>query len=516
MKYERKGRARDRRSHSPLSFVPLGRFTTRSFSSQAVVSRERGVVTRSVMRRRCVLAIALWSAACGSSSPDPGGAKPSPPPDPFQGALKLATITDTNPDPSIVEVNLVAEAGEWELAPGQTVHAMTYNGSVPGPLLEAHVGDTLRVHFENRLAEPTTVHWHGVRVAASMDGSPMAQTPVKPGGKFDYELKLLDAGTFWYHSHVDEGVQMEHGLYGAIVVRAADEPHFDAEGVVMLDDLTLGPDGQIAPPGGPIEEHTGREGPISLLNGKSGVEVPIRAGERQRWRIVNAGSARTYRFAIPNHTFTVLGSDGGPVPAPYETGELFLVPGDRMDVLVTGVGKPQDSEPIQNLPYKRGHGGGVFTTMELGRLVYDDGTMSPSAVPALSRAIAAIDTTKAIPRSVVLDEIVDPKTGDTTFTIDGEAYPNIHEFSLKVGETQVWDLQNKSGMDHPFHLHGFFFQVVEQGKPPASWEDTLNLKAKTTTRVAFIPDDRPGDWMFHCHVLEHAAHGMMGAFRLDP
>jgi FtsP/CotA-like multicopper oxidase with cupredoxin domain len=96
-----------------------------------------------------------------------------------------------NPDPHIVEVTLDARMGGWTFAPGMTVHAMTYNGSVPGPILEAGVGDTVIVHFTNHLTEATSVHWHGVRVPNAMDGAPMVQTPVPPGGAFDCRFVLL-------------------------------------------------------------------------------------------------------------------------------------------------------------------------------------------------------------------------------------------------------------------------------------------------------------------------------------
>jgi FtsP/CotA-like multicopper oxidase with cupredoxin domain len=86
-----------------------------------------------------------------------------------------------------------------------------------------------------------------------------------------------------------------------------------------------------------------------------------------------------------------------------------------------------------------------------------------------------------------------------------------------VGELQVWDVVNTSTVDHPFHLHGFFFQVVERdGTAPAfrSWEDTINVPAGGRVRIAWMPDDRPGEWMYHCHILEHHAAGMMAHFRV--
>ncbi|KAB2902213.1 MAG: multicopper oxidase domain-containing protein, partial [Kofleriaceae bacterium] len=88
---------------------------------------------------------------------------------------------------------------------------------------------------------------------------------------------------------------------------------------------------------------------------------------------------------------------------------------------------------------------------------------------------------------------------------------------VKAGELQVWDIVNETGLDHPFHLHGFFFQVVAaDGQPiaPASWEDTVNVPARKRVTIAFRADARPGEWMYHCHILEHHAAGMMGHFEV--
>jgi len=89
-----------------------------------------------------------------------------------------------------------------------------------------------------------------------------------------------------------------------------------------------------------------------------------------------------------------------------------------------------------------------------------------------------------------------------------------------VGDLQVWEVSNTSMMDHPFHLHGFFFQVLEEnGELPAykAWKDTYNLKPKSKIKIAWMPDNRPGRWMYHCHILEHHAAGMMAHFELvDP
>jgi FtsP/CotA-like multicopper oxidase with cupredoxin domain len=117
-------------------------------------------------------------------------------------------------------------------------------------------------------------------------------------------------------------------------------------------------------------------------------------------------------------------------------------------------------------------------------------------------------------REVQLGFKVSVKRG-VDFTINKESHHRAEP--VKVGELQVWDVVNRSPVDHPFHLHGFFFQVVEvNAKPPAflSWEDTINIPAWGRVRIAWLPDDRPGEWMYHCHILEHHAGGMMAHFEV--
>jgi FtsP/CotA-like multicopper oxidase with cupredoxin domain len=397
---------------------------------------------------------------------------------------------------------------------------MTYNGSVPGPLLEGHVGDRVIVHFTNHLSEPTSVHWHGVRVPADMDGSPMAQDPVPPGGSFDYQFELLDAGTFWYHTHYDEPVQMEHGLYGPIIVHGDNEPTVDAAGVIMLDDLLLGTDGQIAPEGDLLEQHSGREGNILLVNGRAGVTLPMRAGETQRWRIINAGSARFYRLGLAGHRFTVLGTDGGLLPKPYEADDVLIVPGQRLDVLVQGTGAPGSRTMLQNLPYDRGHGAGVVVAEDVMTVQYvPDRAATPLALPTSGPSITPLRADGITPKSLSFDEVLDESTQTIRFLINGQSYPNVPVIEAKVGTTEIWDLENLSEMDHPFHLHGFFFQILSQNgvaESTPAWHDTVDLKGNETMRIAFQPEGRPGMWMYHCHILEHAANGMMAGFQVNP
>ncbi len=117
----------------------------------------------------------------------------------------------------------------------------TYNGLVPGPMIRARVGDRVVVHFTNNLAEETTIHWHGLRVPAAMDGMPgHSQAPIQPGGTFDYDFVVPDASTFWYHPHMNAAVQEGNGLYGAFIVDDPAEPTDLGDEVVMvLSDIDL-------------------------------------------------------------------------------------------------------------------------------------------------------------------------------------------------------------------------------------------------------------------------------------
>ena len=135
---------------------------------------------------------------------------------------------------AVVPVELEAREADWQFTPGRTARAWTFNGQVPGPVIEARVGDVLEVRLTNHLPEPTTLHWHGVRLPAAMDGTDMVQHPVEPGATFVYRIKLLDPGTFWYHSHSNEPVQVKRGMYGALIVRGENEPVLDRERLATI------------------------------------------------------------------------------------------------------------------------------------------------------------------------------------------------------------------------------------------------------------------------------------------
>ena len=255
----------------------------------------------------------------------------------------------------MVEVELEAREVDWEYAPGRSVRGFAFNGEVPGPLIEAEVGDTIEVRFTNSLPQSTTIHWHGLRVPADMDGTEAVQAPVEQGGTFEYRFVVPDAGTFWYHSHVNETEQLERGLYGALIVRGATDPVLDTERVLHLDDLKLGPDGDLAPFGDEHELHAGREGEVRLVNGRQEPELEIAGGQVERWRIVNAANTRYVRLSIGARPFSILGTDGGLLASPLPATEVLITPGERVDLAVGPFAEGEVLE-VDGLPYDRGKG----------------------------------------------------------------------------------------------------------------------------------------------------------------
>jgi len=422
-------------------------------------------------------------------------------------------MTSAQPDAGGKVVAVEVETSEflWTIAPGSTFRAWGYNGQVPGPTIEARVGDVLEVRLTNRLSEPTTMHWHGLRLPAPMDGTDMVQRPVEPGESFTYRFKLPDAGTFWYHSHSNETVQMERGLHGALIVRGEDEPELDGERVLVLDDLKLDRKGELAKFGGLIQWHDGREGDVRLVNGQREPALTIAAGRIERWRVVNASSARYVRLSIGGRSFQILGTDGGLLEAPAAATEVLLTPGDRVDLAV-GPFKEGEELGIEALKYWRTtikrRKTERFATLKVG-----PAQPSTAIIPERLRTIAPLADATAAPTRTVNFGVKYSWNRGMDFAINKEMHHR--DAPVKVGELQVWDVVNSTLMDHPFHLHGFFFQVLAvDGKSPAwrSWEDVVNLPPKSTTRIAWVPDDRPGSWMYHCHILEHHAAGMMAHF----
>ena len=461
------------------------------------------------MSRTAVVGVAvLVASACGR-----GAAEGRPPDDP----LALAMAPDLNPDPNILEVDLEARAADKSYGDGPATRVWTYNGSVPGPLLDATVGDRVVVHFKNSLPEATTIHWHGVRVPAAMDGSLAMQSPVQPGGSFEYSFTLKDAGLYWFHPHMRSDIQVQKGLYGVIRVRDRVEPEADLEHVLVLDDVRLGPDGTITEYLDDTAAMMGREGKMLLVNGVANARLAVDPGSLVRLRIVNVANARFFNLRLPGLKWHVIGVDGGLLPEAYDTETLLIAPGERYDVMLVVSSAPSTELVVTNEPYDRGHQSGGAPPMPLLTLaVSASAPLSGRSFPRTTRALERLPTRPA-DFPLDLDEVVQ---GDSVvFTINGAAYPNVPPIIVSSGDVRALEVKNTSEMDHPFHLHGFFFQVIARNDVPPPPEelankDTIIVPAKSSLRLVSRFDE-PGTWMYHCHILEHAEGGMMGELHVQ-
>lgn len=445
-----------------------------------------------------------------------------------EGPFETTAAPDLDASPDVVEVRLEAYPAEIEVAPGRTISLWTYNGQLPGPRIEANVGDTVRVHFKNSLPEPTTIHWHGLRVPAEMDGSPSVVPPVEPGGEFTYEFVVPDAGTFWYHPHVRSDEQVERGLYGAFVVRGPEEPEVTTERTVVLDDLLVDEDWQLRDfDFDSAQALLGRQGNVLLANGWAHPITRVARGGLHRFRFINAANARYFRLALPGHRLLQIGTDGGFVTKPHEVDEVLLVPGERADVLVLTDGEVGEAVEWKALRHNRGLGTGKQPDAELFRMVHEgeervQAPEPPSAfapVPALPEptALRELSFQGVSQSSEHMGHPMPSHDAEPLFTIV-QTVPAGEPSRAKLEEVEEWTVVNATMMDHPFHLHGYRFQLVPDQEPTGfpAWRDTINVPAGQAAKFRVRFEDHAGLWMFHCHILEHAERGMMGELEVVP
>ena len=210
---------------------------------------------------------------------------------------------------------LTAEAIEWETEPGNVIEAYAYNGMIPGPQIEAELGDRVRIILHNELPEPTTIHHHGLTVPADMDGVPViSQDAVMPGESFTYEFTVRNSGSNMYHSHFNAQKQVPMGLLGAFIVPDADDPSVDLDYTMILNDGPLG----------------------YTLNGKGfPATEPVAVSRRQvvRVRYMNEG-LQIHPMHLHGIPQTVIARDGHLLKRPYKADTILVAPGERVDVLV--------------------------------------------------------------------------------------------------------------------------------------------------------------------------------------
>jgi manganese oxidase len=240
-------------------------------------------------------------------------------------------------DGGVKVFHLVAEPVKREILPGRVIDAWGYNGTCPGPTIEAAQGDRVRIVLENRLPEPTTMHWHGLEIPNAMDGMPyISQKPILPGERFAYEFTLHQNGTFFYHSH--GAMQEMMGMMGIFVLhpQRAFAPQVDHDFGIVLQEWALLPNNS-------IPNTAGMEFNWLTFNGKAGpVTTPIVVpwNSRVRIRFVNLGMDH-HPIHLHGHTFQVTGTEGGrKPPTTWDPGNTVLV----------GVAQARDIEFVADNP----------------------------------------------------------------------------------------------------------------------------------------------------------------------
>lgn len=454
------------------------------------------------------------------------------------GAAIIASPGALAAPPGPAARRLVAAAGRQALAFGTATHLVdtwSYDGTVPGPLLRYRVGDTLRIEFENQLSEPTSVHWHGLRPPNAMDGAaPLTQAPVEPGATMTYAFDLFDAGTYWYHTHFRSWNQQDRGLYGVLIVDERDPPKVDRDIVLVLDDWVVTRDMTLDTAFGAIHSaaHAGRLGNVATVNNSSDFGIALTAGERVRLRFVNVANAQIFALTFPGHAPVVIAEDGDPVPPRPLGGErLILGPGQRADLVLDATAEPgatlqldadtlTDQLHLARFVYRDVPGGSGLAGTEIAAL-------APNTRPTLDLANARhiplrmeggamgrMSEAMMDGRMMGMRELV---SNGRVWAFNGIAGGMDRPLAtLVTGETVVVDMVNDTAFPHAMHLHGMHFREIGRNGAPVdgSWRDTTLMAPDDRVSIAFVAE-QPGKWMFHCHMVEHQAAGMMAYVEIE-
>jgi FtsP/CotA-like multicopper oxidase with cupredoxin domain len=429
-----------------------------------------------------------------------------------------------SPTGAVREFEIIAAEAELPLIDGGRLRVWAYNQRVPGPELRVRVGDTVRVRFVNRLPQPTTIHWHGVRVPNAMDGVPhVTQPPVPTGGSFVYEFVPKDAGTFWFHPHIRSSEQVERGLYGVLIVEDAAPPPYTRDLVWVVDDWLLDERRQIFDRFNTPHDlaHDGRWGNVITVNGRTDSVLEARGGERIRLRLINVSNGRSYAPDFGGLDPTLIAVDGLFLARPIPLGRFELAPGNRVDLDITlPPGRQSRSLPVVDRFYAE-------RPNHLADIVVAGSSVEP-ARPFPSPAHAHVPGWSAgLALPVTKEFRLDARRGGPLgieWTINDQAFAG-HAQAHAHGEPMLtlqrggWvklRFVNASFRLHPIHLHGMFFRLLSRNGAPVDepfFRDTVLMHAKETIDIALVPLDA-GKWMMHCHILEHAEAGMMTLFEV--
>ena len=466
-----------------------------------------------------------------------------------------------------------------ELA-GRSLVMLAFNGQIPGPLIEVAEKTTIFVDFTNDTALPTAVHWHGVRLDNRFDGVPgVTQEPVQPGESFRYQIYFRDAGIYWYHPHHREDVQQEMGLAGNILVEPLADSYYspvNREQVVMLDDLLLDEAG-LVPFGRESSNYMlmGRFGNVLLANGEPDYSLEVDAGEVVRFFFTNVSNTRTFNLSFrpvaepdaPALPVKVVASDVGKFEREAMVESVVLAPAERyvVEVLFEQPGAYALTNHVQGINHRMGlfreevrrlgtvdvsgvhegeDHGHEFRTLRTNDDVRADiapyrGDFDREPDHELVLTLEVDSLPLAIEQSMLYDWVYfNPVEWTGTMPVmnwattaseidwilrDGSTGAENEEIDwrFRLGDVVKIRLHNDRAafhsMQHPLHIHGQRFLVLEQNGTPNDnlvWKDTVLLPAGSTTDI-LLELSNPGRWMVHCHTAEHLESGMKFVFEVQ-
>jgi FtsP/CotA-like multicopper oxidase with cupredoxin domain len=408
-----------------------------------------------------------------------------------------------------------------ELAPGKVIETFGYNGTVPGPPLRLREGRQVSIDIHNDTDIDDIIHWHGLYVPAAADGAMEEGSPmVAPGGTARYTFVPKPTGTRWYHSHdvarKDLTRSLYSGMYGFLIVEPAGDPgRYDREVLlaahhwegtwVSMQDIRKGP-----PPDNGLEVLYASASFNDKMLGH-GEPVRVRQGERVLFRLLNASPTENITLALPGHRFTVIALDGNPVPSPQSVDTLFLAPAERADVIVE-----------MNNPGVWIFGGIKDDDRKMGLGVVieyagQSGQPQWSAPPESPWDYTVFGDNRSVPSpderlDLVFEKVPGGHGGYNRWTINGKSWPATNPlFTTAVGKRYRLALSNKSGDNHPVHLHRHTFEITKVGDKATAgvMKDTVNMTRYSTVEIDFVADD-PGPALLHCHHQDHQDEGFMG------
>ena len=423
--------------------------------------------------------------------------------------------------------------------PGATTATYGFNAAqFWGPTLVLNQGDVVRMKVKNDLAEPTTVHWHGLHLPAAVDGGPHQVIP--PGKAWATSFTVMNnAATYWYHPHPHEATQKQltYGAGGLIIVRDPAEAKLPLPRTYGVDDIPLVftsrrfyRNDQFS-----FEGDGDKYGDYSFANGTLDAQVGLPA-QVVRLRILNAEIERGYDLGFSDgRTFHVIATDGGLVDRPVPVTRLKLMVGERVEVLVDlGADKPGATLDLMaynaNQPFgfpggepgRAAPNGSYLNNLDFNLLRVNVVAPTTAAITKLPEAL----TRNQFPTEADVSQrrtvrITRVGQGNKEFAFD-KKYFDMHTINqvVKLGAVEAWTVTNDRTFGHSFHIHDVQFKVVERSDGPVAayeqgWKDTVYVpRSASVTFVArfadFASDTVP--FMYHCHMVNHEDGGLMGQF----